>query len=1040
MYDVMVNVADIEANLDLLLDAYAGSDFTELSDNFTYVKSQLGFIQNAAESLQNMGIKGGAIYVAGNDTNITGSTFLRCLVGNALKGEGGAIYINGVNTTITESDFMNCSAPDNGGSIYIDGKNARIEKSNFNKTSSEYRGGAIYIEGFNATVKDSNFTDSTVTGGKYENTNPRGGAIYINENNATIEGSIFNNSSVSTTVGEGGTVYIEGDYTRILSSEFETSKAFIGGTIFLEGDNCTVSDSSFNDSHTLNREGHGGAMYSTGSNSRVYASNFTNNDAEGNGGAIFWYGGDSSRNNVVDDCIFINNTAKANTYQLNTKGGGAVYWSEGGYYGTVKNSKFYNNSVVSSINHKADGGAILWDKSLHALVDNCIFIGDYVFTTGDQNNGIWAQGGAMYLRPNANYTIRDSLFENCYSSKEGGALYMQSADSIVPGNVLVENTKFINNTAQGIGKYEIFGGGAVMIKQIRTVDFKNVSFINNTANVGGALSVYKVYGNAKTFDQCTFENNTATEMGGAIYILEGNDKVLYVTNSNFTYNKAVKGSAIYAEKSFYLTNVELLKNRANTSSLDMAFSRPDGTLDLTLKGWDNYLNAMYITKGNTAYCSNVKYWTNDTKLSGTEAITSQSQSGLEAEPTLEKGISLTVELFDANNNKLNVGNDIFATDAIGELHLTPNDFDGITSFENVYVKARLTNEDYYTQVEVTTRLPSSMEATAHNVTYHRNATVNVTITPSTGLPAATGIVSVYYGDVFLGNISVTNNKGISDEILTNITADRFLEVGTHNLTLKYWGDLYNDEINITVPINVTKAQSNITIVAFNEIGYNLFINVTIVDDWDGKYYADATGNVTLNVYGKDLTTPIQSKVVYLTNGTGVTFFDLLPANYTIKAVYDGDKNYNASINSTTVELHHKQDIRILIDLNATAGDIMVDETVYINITILTPEGFEATGNVTLYLDNEKYSLPLTDSKAQFNKTGLPAGHKIVTVCYDGSKDLQANYGDAEFNVLKYNTTFTIGVTNITHNQTEVINITFLNETEGVVYIYVNGGN
>lgn len=54
--------------------------------------------------------------------------------------------------------------------------------------------------------------------------------------------------------------------------------------------------------------------------------------------------------------------------------------------------------------------------------------------------------------------------------------------------------------------------------------------------------------------------------------------------------------------------------------------------------------------------------------------------------------------------------------------------------------------------------------------------------------------------------------------------------------------------------------------------------------------------------------------------------------------------------------------------------------------------------------------------------------------------MQANYGDAEFNVLKYNTTFTIGVTNITHNQTEVINITFLNETEGVVYIYVNGGN
>jgi hypothetical protein len=79
----------------------------------------------------------------------------------------------------------------------------------------------------------------------------------------------------------------------------------------------------------------------------------------------------------------------------------------------------------------------------------------------------------------------------------------------------------------------------------------------------------------------------------------------------------------------------------------------------------------------------------------------------------------------------------------------------------------------------------------------------VTITPSTGLPAANGNVSVYYGDVFLGNITVNDNEGISNEILTNITADKFLEVGTHDLTLKYWGDLYNDELNITVPINVT---------------------------------------------------------------------------------------------------------------------------------------------------------------------------------------------------------------------------------------------
>ncbi len=1031
VYDISVIINNIEANLDLLLEVYAGNDLTDVLNNFTYVKSQITLIQNAGESLQNLGVSGGAIYVAGDDTNITGSTFLRCLASNALKGEGGAIYITGANTTITGSDFMNCSAPDNGGSIYVNGTNAKVEKSTFNITTAEvggaiyilgsettidsssfvdssadYRGGAIYIEGLKATVKDSNFTDSEVTGGIFNNTNPRGGAIYIKENYATVEGSIFNNSSVSTTVGDGGAIYIEGDYAKILGSEFEYSSAHVGGAIYLEGDSCNVSESTF--TYSLANE-NGGAMYSTGSKSTVYNSNFTNNLAELSGGGVYWFGGSKSKYNTVDGCIFTNNTAHGNTGDTSvTRGGGAIYWSEGGERGTVKNSEFYYNSVQSTIDWKVDGGAVLWDKSSHALVDNCTFIGNFVTTNGDSSSttaaSCWAQGGAMYLRPNTNYTVRNCLFENCSSSKEAGALYIQGQNS---GSrmILLENSVFKNNVAYANGQYNINGGGAIQIKQCYNAVFNNLTFINNTANKGGALCVYDSVYN------------------------------LVVTGANFTENKANRGSAISASVTFTLNDAVLLDNRADTSTFDLTLDRAGSTIDILLEGNDNRLNAMYV-KGSKSFsvtCNNVTYWTDNNISIGKTNVTSSPQSSGDI-PVPEAGISITVELFDANNNKLNEGNDIFATDANGELHLIPSDF-GLSSFENVYVKARLTNENYYTQVEATTRLPASMEANAHNVTYHRNATVNVTITPSSGHPA-TGIVSVYYGDVFLGNITIDNNVGISDEILTNITADKFLEVGTHNLTLKYWGDLYNDAINITVPINVTKAQSNITF-TFDEMGYNLFVNVTIVDQFDGKYYEDANGNVTVTVYRKGTTLPMYIKTVYLINGTGSTFFDLLPANYTIKAEYHGDDNYNASVNSSDVELHKKEDVRILIDINAT--DIMVDETVYINITVLT-NSIPATGNVTLYLDNNKYILPLTDSKATFNTTGLSEGFKIVTVVYDGSKDLQANYGDANFTVLKYNTTFSVNVTNITHNQKEIINITFVNETEGVVYIYVNDGN
>ena len=45
------------------------------------------------------------------------------------------------------------------------------------------------------------------------------------------------------------TIYIEGDYAKILGSEFENSSAKTGGAIYLEGDSCNVTGSTFTYSH-----------------------------------------------------------------------------------------------------------------------------------------------------------------------------------------------------------------------------------------------------------------------------------------------------------------------------------------------------------------------------------------------------------------------------------------------------------------------------------------------------------------------------------------------------------------------------------------------------------------------------------------------------------------------------------------------------------------------------------------------------------------------------------------------------------------------
>ena len=947
------------------------------------------FTNNYANS--NSHAKGGAMYITGENAEVVDSKFT-----NAHSNlQGGAIYVDGADTIINSSEFYNCmvdSLGSQGGAIYIHGQHTIVEDSNFVNSSSVFRGGSIYIDGLNALVKDSNFTDSSVTGGQYSKQNPRGGSVYIKEDYATIEGSIFSHSTVSKDYGEGG-------------------------AIFIEGNNAHVTDSSVNGSYA----NCGGALYSTGSNSKVEHSNFTNNYVKLNGGALYWYGASNSKNNTVDGCIFINNTANGYTTNADlTRGGGAIFWSEQGRSGSVLNSKFYNNSVISINKKKVDGGAILWDKSYNALVENCTFVGNFVTTEGDGGgtgaSAVWAQGGAMYLRPMDDYTVRNCSFENCSSSKEAGALYIQTDGKNT--KTLIENCTFINNVAYGKGTANINGGGAMQIKQATNVQLKNVTFINNTANKGGAL--------------CVFDGTNN----------------LVVTGANFTSNKAEKGSAISISRKFILNDAVLLENRADTTKFDLDFNRNAGSIDILLEGADTHLNAIYMyadpDKTFSVTLNNVTYWTDNNISTGKEEVMTGSLSSVSVKKLPEAGIDVLVEIFDGDNNKLHEG--IYATDADGRIHLELADIlKGVPySKDNIYVNARLLNEDYYTMAKSTSRIQNVyIDASALDTIFHRNTTVTANITaPGNGTgQAARSTVSVYIDDIFKGNMTIADSKGSLENILTNVTADKFFEVGNHTVFLKYWGDAYFGEANKTISFNITRAQANST-VTFTDIGYNIYMNVTIFDELDDKAYWDANGTATLEFYNvANPTTLVRFAEVRIVNGSGYAMLpDLLPGNYTVKTIYSGDHNYNSSINTTNYVLLQKQFAAVFVEVNAY--DIMVDDTIYINVTIVPPAGYDVPGNVTLYLDNKGYNLTLTmganNATAKFSTTNMTAGIKKVIVFYEGSKLLEPAKGEADFRVHKYNTTLSANVTNITHIQNEIINITLLNDTTGVVSVIVDG--
>ena len=569
---------------------------------------------------------GGAIYVGGLNTNISG---INASISQAPNGYGGSIYVDGINTTISDSQLTIAHAGKEGGSVYIKGDYSKIINSTITRTSSDTYGGAVYIDAVNATIEDSHFAMNNAT--------VSGGAIYILGVNANVKNSTFNLTFARTsptsyaTTNLGGAIYIKGNNANILFSNFTNSFAYQGGIIYLESNYCTIVNSTFDKGFAL---WDGGAIFSyLGAHTSVSNSTFTNNLAEYDGGAIFWHGGESSVYNSVDRCTFINNTAVAKgTFSSGvrtTRGGGALYWSEKGSYGSVTNSKFINNSV-QAIKGKADGGAILWDTCSHGIIDNCTFYGNFITTQDYDGNGIWVQGGAMLLRPKSNFTLSNSIFENSWSDKEGGALYVSNKQGspIKPIDVKIINVTFINNTAlsKGTSNKNIWGGGAVQVKECDYIYLIDCKFINNTANIGGGVSFKALNGNNNGMINCTFIGNNATILnspdantvagsGGAIWT--DASKIINLENITMSDGYATNyGGGLYSKGTITYDTFTFINNTAGYGG-GLYWDKGSATISNMIFINNNatqYGGAIYLPQQSTTVSSN--NFTGNTALSG----------------------------------------------------------------------------------------------------------------------------------------------------------------------------------------------------------------------------------------------------------------------------------------------------------------------------------------------------------------------------------------------------------------------------------------
>ena len=231
-----------------------------------------------------------------------------------------------------------------------------------------------------------------------------------------------------------------------------------------------------------------------------------------------------------------------------------------------------------------------------------------------------------------------------------------------------------------------------------------------------------------------------------------------------------------------------------------------------------------------------------------------------------------------------------------------------------------------------------------------------------------------------------DDEGVS---LWNMTG---LEAGIQYIKIGYRGNNKYEAVEVFHTVNVIKANPNLN-VFIKDVNYGE--NLTIYASLNGVNNTNLTGNVIVTINNKNYS-------VVVINGKGNVSVDKLPAGlYNFSATWAGNDNYNGTNISGGFKIN-KIDSTIAINVE----DIKVGE----NATIIVNLDSDATGNVTIIVDNQNYTVAINEGMAIKVIGGLKAGTYDVFVKYIGDNNYNSAQNTTKFTVLKisdYNMNVTV---------------------------------
>ena len=1042
----------------------------------------IGFVVGNSTFANNTAEDAGAVYNEGDNSVVGNSTF----VNNTATSIGGAIINNGklvvdnsafednaanyyggaifnwddlqvTNSAFDGNDILvrNIRAMDNvdhGGAAIYNWKNGKLDisKSNFTNNIKNYKNGNLLV-GAVATIGDATISDSYFV----NNSGRWGGALSVmggESSSATnfidIDGTKFVNNSALY----GGAMFVWGSNYSISNSVFDNNSAFgkgnmtpnnnNGGALVVTQGNIPISGTIINSNFTNNKAQYGGAAWINEGTVDISNSNFINNTATVEAGAIGFEPAYTKITATVYGTNFINNTAGVD--------GGAIY-SSGDL--RISDSDFDNNKaqkadiIYSNINGllSINGNNYSNYTENKAPIINLAGIetissdGGVIITVLDNKTVNVCYGDVVTLH--AIITVDGVLVANqdlSFSVYNGEDVVVCKANSLLNGSYVAtyKINDVINKTVS-----IVYDGPEVHIN----TGILNVSKANPDLTVGalnitvGDLEIITVTGPKDATGLITLTLN------GIDYILP-----IYNGEAKFYFQDLVYGtydvSASYSGDNHYVAaenstvfKVDKVLANLNIHVEDITFGE-NGLVIITLPS-DIDGSIVTVNVNGKVYPVDIENGFGKLPLRELDAGDYTISAVFAGNDKYLPGVSNALLTVSKADPALNVLISDVGYDGVFNINVALTGVDAIGLNGNVIVTVN--NKNYSVNIVngKGTAVGVKLAAGTYDFTAAWAGNDNYNAVGDSGkfsVAKVDSIIDVAVSDIKVGEDAVISVKLLSDatgsvtvtvngkdytETVVNGVANvkvADLKAGTYDVAVKYSGDNNYNAAVATSSFTVSKVDSTMD-VTVNDIvfGGDLIVDAVLP--------GDATGEVVITVNGVDYHVAIENG-----KATG-TIGGLVAGDYTVTVKYAGDDKYTAVEIAKGVNVAKAQPV-----LGVVIADVDYGNGFVIEATLTGVNGAPLSGNVIVTVAGKEYTVKVTDGKGIATGDKLAAGTYGFAAVWAGDDNYNIVTENGDFKVNKIDSSVVVNVNNIKVGEDAVISVKLASDATGEVVITVNG--